>query len=283
MTRSGASVQAVRGRAVAALAFLFLASCTASGPPGARPSGAPRSGARSPGALVPPTAETRNAATIQLLNQLDVFHVSGAIRTSEGLLLPETITIEIKSEVCVESRRPGSRFWTLDYDTCFAFSQGDTVDAKGEYSLRVPCLDADRTYESRHGFGDLRLVQRGPVSFVADSDAGWKHQETFTSSRSQRRDLVLTLETEVFWVVRGDAPFRERARSGAAAFETYAFGTPVDVVRFHQGWAQIRMGRRIGWMEMRYLGTEEDMKEKAPFKGKPAAKPPRSDSGEVPD
>ena len=53
-------------------------------------------------------------------------------------------------------------------------------------------------------------MQRGPVAFVADSDAGWRHQETFASSRVEGRNLELTLDTETFWVVEDGAPFRAR-------------------------------------------------------------------------
>jgi hypothetical protein len=190
------------------------------------------------------------------------------VKTSDDLLLPETIVIEIKSEICVESREPGARFWSLDYDTCFSYTAVDSVDETGEYSVAVPCLDADRTYESTHPFGDFRMLQRGPVSFVASSDAGWRHQETFTSSRTQRRDLILTLHTDTFYVVGDGAALRERPRPEASTIREYEFGTGVEVVRFHQGWAQCLMGGSLGWMEMRFLGTEREMKELAPLKGK---------------
>ena len=186
----------------------------------------------------------QQAAYVRLQEQLETFKVEGAVRTSEGLLLPETITIEIRSEVCVESRQPGARFWSLDYDTCFTYTAVDSLDEKGEYSVSVPCLDADRTYETSHAFGDLRVVQRGPVSFVASSDAGWRHQETFSSSRTQRRDLILTLDTDTFYVVRDPAVFRERPEPEATVLKEFGFGTGVEVVRFHQGWAQCLMGRK---------------------------------------
>jgi hypothetical protein len=182
--------------------------------------------------------------------------------------LPESIIIEIRSEICVESREPGSRFWSLEYDTCFVFVSSDSLDEEGEYSVSVPCIDADKTYESQHSFGELRLVQKGPVSFLADSDAGWRHQETFTSSRNQRRDLILTLEPEIFYIVRDEGVLQERPREGSPVIRKYKFGAGIEVVRFQKGWAQCLTQDRIGWMQMRFLGTEEEMKEKAPFKGK---------------
>jgi hypothetical protein len=203
-----------------------------------------------------------------LQGELETFRVAGAVKTSDGLLLPETIVIEIKSEVCVESREPGARFWSLDYDTCFSYTAVDSVDETGEYSVAVPCLDPDRTYESTHPFGDFRMVQRGPVSFAASSDAGWKHQETFTSSRTQRRDLILTLDTDTFYVVGDTAIFRDRPWAEATAIREYGFGTGVEVVRFHQGWAQCLMDRSLGWIEMRFLGTEREMNDLAPLKAK---------------
>jgi hypothetical protein len=212
--------------------------------------------------------DPRPDAYARLLDGIELFRVAGAIKTSDGLLLPEAIMIEIKSEICVESRQPGTRFWSLDYDTCFAYTAVDSLNQEGEYSVSVPCLDADRVYESSFSFGDLRLVQRGPVSFVASSDAGWRHHETFTSSRTQRRDLILTLDTDTFYVVRDQAAFRDRPRSEANVIQEYQFGTGVEVVRFHQGWAQCLMGRHLGWMEMRFLGTEREMKELAPIKAK---------------
>ena len=50
----------------------------------------------------------------------------------------------------------------------------------------------------------------------------------------------------------------------------HPFGTSVEVVRFHGGWAQILMGGRLGWMEMRFLGTQQEMEDARPFKGKAA-------------
>jgi hypothetical protein len=241
--------------AVVGGAALAVASCGGTRAPSAGSASAP-----SPG--------SRRSAFTQLEAQLETFRVAGAVKTSEGLLLPETIVIEIKSEICVESREPGARFWSLDYDTCFAYTAVDSVDATGEYSVEVPCLDPDRTYESTHPFGDFRMVQRGPVSFVASSDAGWRHQETFTSSRTQRRDLILTLDTDTFYVVVDAAVFRDRPQPSAAAIHEVQFGTGVEVVRFHQGWAQCLMGQSLGWMEMRFLGTEREMRELAPLKDK---------------
>ncbi len=219
--------------------------------------------------------EERVRALESLLGSLETFRVTGQVSTDQGLLLPEIITIEIRSEVCVESRAPGSRFWSLDYDTCLVYVAVDSLDAEGRYEAEVPCLDADRTYESRHGFGDLRLVQRGPVSFVADSDAGWRHQETFASSRSQRRDLILTLGTDTFWIVDEEAPLRTRPREDADVLRSYAFGTGVEVVRFHLGWAECLLDETLGWMEMRHLGTEEEKRLKAPLRGTPAPRPAR--------
>jgi hypothetical protein len=236
-------------------AGLSIASCTGTRSPAARPADFSH--------LSP-----REAAYAQLQAEVETFHVAGAVKTSDGLLLPETIVIEIKSEICVESRQPGARFWSLDYDTCFAYTAVDSVDETGEYSVSVPCLDPDRAYESSHPFGDLRVVQRGPVAFVASSDAGWRHQETFTSSRTQRRDLILTLDTDTFYVVGDSGVLRARPIPEADEIRQYDFGTAVEVVRFHQGWAQCLMGRHLGWMEMRFLGTEREMKELAPIKGK---------------
>lgn len=234
-------------------------------------------GSTPPAPLVATMTDPRVEALLRLQTRLDTFHVAGAVKTSEGILLPETVVIEIRSEVCVESREPGARFWSLDYDTCFAFQARDTVDERGEYEVSVPCLDADATYESSFSFGDLRLVQKGPVSFVAESDAGWKHQETFRSSRTQRRDLVLTLEPEMFWVVREGAELRERPWPEAARIRGADFGTGIDVVRFHNGWAQILLGDRMGWMEMRFLGTREEMEAARPFQGKQPVAPLRVD------
>jgi hypothetical protein len=235
---------------VAALTGLALASCASTGPGAAGTAGA--------------AADTPEGAIQRLLDRVDPFRVGGGVRTDEGLLLPELITIEVKSEICVESRRPGTRFWSLEYDTCFVFTSVDTLDRNGQYAVAVPSLDADLEYESRHSFGDLRLVQRGPVSFLARSDAGWKHQETFTSSRNQRRDLVLTLETDRFWVVAGDAPLRERPDEGAAVLRNSSVGTGLDVIRFHQGWAECVLEGKIGWMEMRFLGTQREVDVKRP-------------------
>jgi hypothetical protein len=249
------------GLAFGMIVSLALAACG----PGAGVRGRPGG----PGARV----ESRQDAYLRLQNRLETFRVSGGVRTSGGLLLPERIAIEIRSEVCVESRQPGTRFWSLDYDTCFSYVDIDTVDEKGEYSVSVPCLDADQSYESRHHFGDLRLVQNGPVSFLAESDAGWRHQETFASSRFERRDIELTLDTDTFYVVRPDAPFVERPEPDATVIRQYGFGTPVEVIRFHRGWAQLLMGDRIGWMEIQYLGTEAEKKEREPFHGKTEARP----------
>lgn len=254
---------------------VLMAACTGSGvsvAPGTRPD--------SVGAAL----ETdRSAAYRKMLATLDKFHVAGGIRTDDGLLLPEIITIEIRSEVCVESREPGARFWSLEYDTCFVYVAVDTAGADGEYSVEVPCLDADQTYESRHAFGDLRLVQRGPVSFLAASDAGWRHQETFTSSRSQRRDLVLSLDTDTFWVVEEEARLRSRPDGGAETLGVYPFGAGIPVIRFNQGWAECRVDGRIGWMEMQDLGTEEEMKLKAPLMLTPVPKVrPLREAGDSP-
>lgn len=218
-------------------------------------------------------ADPHLASLRQMQAGLDTFHVSGAVKTSEGILLPETIVIQIRSEICVERREPGARFWSLDYDTCFVYEASDTVDEQGEYEVSVPCLDADADYESHFSFGDLRLVQKGPVSFLAESDAGWKHQETFRSSRTQRRDLVLTLEPEEFWVVREGAELRERPQAESARIRGADFGTGIEVVRFHNGWAQVLLQDRMAWMEMRFLGTREEMEAMRPFKGKPEVDP----------
>jgi hypothetical protein len=247
------------------LVALATASCRGAAPPAASPQ------------LGSEPEDPRTAAYHRLGSRLDTFHVAGAVKTSDDILLPETIVIEIRSEVCVESREPGARFWSLDYDTCFVYQARDTVDATGEYEVSVPCLDADRTYESSFSFGDLRLVQKGPVSFLAESDAGWKHQETFRSSRTQRRDLILTLEPEMFWVVREGAELRERPRADSPLVRPAEFGTGLDVVRFHNGWAQVVSGRRMAWMEMRFLGTREEMEAKRPFQGKTPVNPLRVD------
>ncbi len=204
----------------------------------------------------------------KLLKRLENFEVAGGVRTEQGHVLPELITVEIRSEICVESRRPDARFWSLDYDTCFVWVSRDTVDVRGEYKVAVPCLDADKKYELKDRAGELRLVPRGPVTYVAESDAGWRIQDTFTSARSQRRDLVLELTTDRFFIILDDASLRERPREDAAPLASYAFGEGVDVLRFHQGWAECLMDGRIGWMEMRFLGTEEEMQEQAPFREK---------------
>jgi hypothetical protein len=204
----------------------------------------------------------------KLLKRLEDFEVSGGVRTEQGHILPEIITVEIRSEICVESRRPGARFWSLDYDTCFVWVSRDTVDGRGEYRVSVPCLDADKKYESKDRVGELRLVPRGPVTYVAESDAGWRIQDTFASARSQRRDLVLELTTDRFFVLDDEAPLRVRPRETAELLGSFRFGDGVDVLRFHQGWAECVTGDRIGWMEMRFLGTEAEMKERAPFRGK---------------
>lgn len=220
--------------------------------------------------------DERVKALERLLGSLETFEVTGKVATDDGILLPEIITVEIKSEVCVESRAPGTRFWSLEYDTCVVYAALDSVDAEGTYQASVPCLDADKSYESRHGFGDLRLVQRGPVSFLAESDAGWRHQETFASSRSQRRDLVLTLDTDTFWVVTEEAPMWSRPEEESEVLRIYAFGAGLEVVRFRGGWAECLMEHRLGWVEMRNLGTEEEMKLKAPLRGTPALRPKRT-------
>jgi len=249
-----------RGAVLGALAVVATVSCQGTAPSSVAP------------ASPLPGAESREAAYTRLRDRVEMFHVSGAVKTSDGLLLPETILIEIKSEICVESREPGARFWSLEYDTCFVSASVDTVDEEGQYSVSVPCLDADATYESRHSFGDLRLVQRGPVAFHAESDAGWKHQETFTSSRTQRRDLVLTLEPETFWIVRDGAEFRGRPRADSEVLRTFDFGADVGVVRFHGGWAEVLLDGRVGWIDMRFLGTKRELDEAAPFKGKPTVR-----------
>jgi hypothetical protein len=250
--RSG--LDAVAAGAAGLLAGALLLGCAGStGVDTARPASASRG-----------APDDRTEAWARLVSHLERFEVAGSVRTEQGHVLPENIVIEIRSEVCVESRDPGARFWSLDYDTCFVWVARESVDARGEYSVGVPCLDADRTYESRHEFGELRLVQRGPVTYVAESDAGWRMQDTFASSRSQRRDLVLELDTDRFFVVEPEAVLRERPRAEAPELGTHRFGKSVDVLRFHQGWAECLMDGRIGWMEMRFLGTEDEMKERAP-------------------
>lgn len=266
-----ASVRGMTRWSVVLLVGVGAAACTPPAGVSTAPGSTLAAATPSPGQGSSP-ADQRMAAYRQLLRQLETFHVAGGVRTEEGLILPETVTIEIRSEVCVESREPGTRFWSLDYDTCFTYVSLDSLDAQGEYEVSVPCLDADRGYESRHAFGDLRLVQRGPVSFLASSDAGWRHQETFTSSRSQRRDLLLNLEPDTFWIVTADAVFHSRPRAGADVLGECAFGTALGVVRFHQGWAECVRDRTIGWVEMRHLGTEEEMRLREPLLGRPVPK-----------
>jgi hypothetical protein len=41
-----------------------------------------------------------------------------------------------------------------------------------------------------------------------------------------------------------------------------AFGEEVKVIRFHAGWAECLFKDSIGWIEMKGLGTEEDVKGK---------------------
>lgn len=250
-----------------AAAWLLASCATTAGTGSVAPSS--RGADASAAAAAPAGGDVRSLAYRRLLGRVATFQVAGAVKTDEGLLLPESIHITIRSEVCVESRAPGSRFWSLDYDTCFVYVSVDSLDDRGEYHVSVPCLDADRSYESRHSFGDLRLVQRGPVSFVAESDAGWRHQETFTSSRTQRRDLILTLETDTFWVITADANLHRRPDGAAELVKTYPFGTGLEVMRFHAGWAECRMGSYLGWVEMKHLGTEEEMRRKQPLMGTP--------------
>jgi hypothetical protein len=245
-----------RDRALASLAGIglagsLLAACAGSVGGGPTPSA--------------PAAGGRSDAYARLIDRLQPFEVSGGVRTDGGHMLPETIAIEIRSEVCVESRAPGARFWSLDYDTCFVWVDRDSVGADGQYKVAVRCLDADEAYQSSDERGELRLVQRGPVTFLAESDAGWKIQDTFASSRSQHRDLVLELRTDKFWVVADQAELRARPEAEASSFSRCRFGDEVEVLRFHQGWAECLRDGRIGWMEVRSLGTEEQMKERAPF------------------
>ncbi|MDP6460751.1 MAG: hypothetical protein QGH59_03155, partial [Gemmatimonadota bacterium] len=165
----------------------------------------PSSAPPSTGATLRPAPVDSSDPYARLQAQLASLRVSGKVATSTGLLLPERIRIEVRSEICVETRRPGARFWAMDFDTCFVYSAIDTVDSTGMYQVSVPCIDADRDYEASTPRMDYRLVPRGPVTFLAESDAGWRHQETFTSSRNQRRDLKLTLHTETFFVVHDQA------------------------------------------------------------------------------
>jgi hypothetical protein len=261
---------AVRRVAAVGLAGCLLAGCGRTAGPAARP-GAPAG------------VDERSAAYARLIGRLERFDVSGGVHTDRGDLLPETISIEIRSEVCVESRAPGARFWSLDYDTCFVWVSRDSVGPDGEYSVGVPCLDADATYESHEKFGELRLVQRGPVTFLAESDAGWQLQDTFASSRTQRRDLVLDLRTDRFWVVVDDAALRRRPLATAPRIGGFSFGDGVDVVRFHQGWAEVVTRGKIGWIEMRCLGTQDEMKRTAPLRKRlPPGGENRSESGASP-
>lgn len=234
-----------------ALSFLLIAGCQGAGTVGTQ-------AAIDPSA--PPASLTQ--AYDRLISKLDTLTVSGAVKTSDGILLPETIRIEVHTEVCIESRPPGSRFWSLDYDTCFTFVSVDTVDTSGNYSVAVPCLDADRDYQESFPFGDLRLVPKGPVSFLADSDGGWRHQETFTSSRSQQRDLILSFEPHSFFVILPKVDALARPEPQATQLKSCAFGEEVKVIRFHAGWAECLFPNMIAWMEMKGLGTEEDVKDK---------------------
>jgi hypothetical protein len=236
-----------RALAGAALGGLLLAGCAGSAAPGVQPTQATG-------------ADPRPQAYARLISRLRPFEVSGAVHSDRGDLLPESISIEVRSEICVESRPPGARFWSLDYDTCFAWVARDSVKSDGSYRVSVPSLEADEACESREGFGELRLVQKGPVTFLAESDAGWKLQNTFASSHSQRRDLVLDMKTDRFWVVSDQAQLRIRPAGTAEVCGRFRFGDPVEVVRFHEGWAECLTAERIGWMEMGAIGTEEEMK-----------------------
>ena len=258
-------------RRAAGIAFvgLFLAGCAGTGGPAASPAGTA-------------SADGRREAYARLVSRLQPFEVSGGVRTDRGDILPEVIDIEIRNEVCVESRAPGARFWSLDYDTCFVWAARDSVGPDGSYAVSVPCLDADATYESQEKFGELRLVQRGPITFLAESDAGWKMQDTFASSRSQRRDLVLDLRTDKFWVVAPEADLRARPSATARSLVHSRYGDAVEVVRFHQGWAECLTNGKIGWMEMSVLGTQEEMKEAAPPAGQPPPADPPRGSGASP-
>lgn len=239
----------------AALCGLLAGGCASvPSPPGAS------SGASPAGRGSPTLAEGR----ARLLARLDTLRVAGVVKTRDGLVLPETIRIEIRTEVCTESRPPGSRFWSLDYDTCFVFVSFDTVDAAGGYEVALPCLDADRDYQDSFPFGDLRLVPKGPVSFLAESDGGWRHQETFSSSRSQQRDLLLSFEPNPLYVVTPKALLRARPDSAASEMGSIAFGEEMQVIRFHLGWAECLFPTSIGWMEMRCLGTKDEVTEREP-------------------
>jgi|GEM_PF-3249511 hypothetical protein len=227
-----------------------------------------------------PPAGSLAQAYARLISKLDTLTVSGAVKTSDGILLPETIRIEVHTEVCAESRPPGSRFWSLDYDTCFTFVSVDTVDANGTYTVAVPCLDADRDYQESFSFGDLRLVPKGPVAFLADSDGGWRHQETFTSSRSQQRDLILSFEPHSFFVIAPKAEAYSRPQTVGDILRSCAFGEEVKVIRFHAGWAECLFNNMIGWVEMKGLGTEEDVKEKQASDLKETGSTPQGNSPE---
>jgi hypothetical protein len=235
-----------------ALAWPLSLGCGSAGAPSGPGSGDPAA----------PGASTLALARAQLLSRLDTLRVAGAVKTSDGILLPETIRIEVRTEVCTETRAPGSRFWSLDYDTCFTFTSVDTVGPTGDYSVALPCIDADRDYQGSFAFGELRLVPKGPVSFLAESDGGWTHQETFSSARSQQRDLLLTFEPHLFYVVSPKASVRERPDSTTAELRGCPFGQEVNVIRFHLGWAECLFPGSIGWMEMKCLGTAEDVKER---------------------
>ena len=234
-----------------ALSFLLIAGCQSAATVGTQ-------------AVADPSAPPGSLAQAydRLVSKLDTLTVSGAVKTSDGILLPETIRIEVHTDVCIESRQPGSRFWSLDYDTCFTFVSVDTVDASGNYSVAVPCLDADRDYQQSFPFGDLRLVPKGPVSFLADSDGGWRHQETFTSSRSQQRDLILSFEPHSFFVIAPKAEAYSRPQTVGDVLRSCAFGEEVKVIRFHAGWAECLFANMIAWIEMKGLGTEDDVKDK---------------------
>jgi hypothetical protein len=74
-------------------------------------------------------------------------------------------------------------------------------------------------------------------------------------------------------VVTDSAPVLALRDASSAPLGSCPFGTGIDVIRFQQGWAECRMGHRIGWVEMRNLGTEADMKRKAPIMSSPAPRP----------
>ncbi|NNE44975.1 MAG: hypothetical protein HKN12_12270, partial [Gemmatimonadetes bacterium] len=81
-----------------------------------------------------------------------------------------------------------------------------------------------------------------------------------------------------FWVVKEGAEFWERPRP-EAKLRDCPFGMAAPVVRFHQGWAQVILEDRIGWIEMKFLGTEAQMLAGKPFKGKPDVDPITPDDG----